>query len=506
MAHRKAWKSALGAVFCLFALVVAGRAQAVDQAALDRIMSEALKSWDVPGAAIVVVRGEEVVYVKGFGVRSISGGEPVTPETLFAIGSTSKAFTTAAMAVLADEGKMSWDDPVRKHLPGFRLADPLASENVTIRDIVTHRTGLIRHDLLWYGSPWSRDEIVQRIGMVPLSYPIRTNFQYQNIMFLAAGQAVGRTSGSTWEEFVKSRLFEPLGMKTANFSVNDVIKVADRATPHQRVGEKNVQIPWRNIDNVAPAGSINAGVAELANWLKMHLNEGRVGGRQIISAGNVREMHMPQMVVRIEGRWKLFFGEPETTQLSYGLGWFISSYRGHKLVGHGGSIDGFRAQIQLVPAAKLGVAVVANLGNTQLPEAVAYQVLDRLLGLEPRDWNKRISEEAKRLEAEAATAVKERFDKRVPDTRPSHPLADYAGDYEDAGYGTATVAVVGDALSLRWSFARLKLEHFHYDTFTPGRIGAMAGELVQFHLDPEGRVEGLTFQGVKFRRHRRQIQ
>lgn len=496
-------KSSLGTAFFYCALAVTCFAQAVDQASLDRIMTESLKVWDVPGAAIVVVQGDEVVYLKGFGVKAISKPDAVTPDTLFAIGSTSKAFTTAAMAALVDDGKMAWNDPVRKHLPGFRLADPLANESVTMRDIVTHRTGLIRHDLLWYGSPWSRDEIIRRIGFVPLSFPLRTDFQYQNIMYLAAGEAVGRTAGSSWEEFVQARLFEPLGMKTANFSVSEVINVEDRATPHQKANEKTIQIPWRNIDNIAPAGSINASAAELANWIKLHLNEGRVGGKQVISAANINEMHMPQMVVRIEGRWKLFFGEPETTQLSYGLGWFISSYRGHKLVGHGGSIDGFRAQIQLAPAAKIGVAVLANLGNTQLPEAVAYQVIDRMLGLEPRDWNKRLSEESKKLEAEGAAAVKARFDRRVPNTRPSLALAEYAGEYEDPGYGVATVAIEGDALVLRWSFARLKLEHFHYDTFTPGRTGAMAGEMIQFYLNPDGKADSMIFQGVRFRRVRR---
>ncbi|MBX3279464.1 MAG: serine hydrolase [Acidobacteria bacterium] len=500
MRHCHWLRSAFVTAFFYCALAVTCLGQSVDQSSLDRIMTESLKAWDVPGAAIVVVRGDEVVYLKGFGVRAISKPDAVTPDTLFAIGSTSKAFTTAAMAALVDDGKMAWNDPVRKHLPGFRLADPLANESVMMRDLVTHRTGLIRHDLLWYGSPWGRDEIIRRIGFVPLSFPLRTDFQYQNIMYLAAGEAVGHTAGQSWEELVRTRLFEPLGMKTANFSVNEVINVEDRATPHQKVNEKNIQIPWRNIDNVAPAGSINASVAELANWIKLHLNEGRVGGKQIISAANVNEMHMPQMVVRIEGRWKLFFGEPETTQLSYGLGWFISSYRGHKLVGHGGSIDGFRAQIQLAPAAKIGVAVLANLGNTQLPEAVAYQVIDLMLGLEPRDWNKRLSEESKKLEAEGAAAVKARFDRRVPDTRPSLALADYAGEYENPGYGAATVAVDGEALVLRWSFARLKLEHFHYDTFTPGRTGAMAGEMIQFYLNPEGKADSMIFQGMRFRR------
>ncbi|MGH9751387.1 MAG: serine hydrolase [Blastocatellia bacterium] len=200
------------------ALSLSVSAQAVDQAALDALVSEAMKHWQTPGSAVIVVRGDEVVYLKGFGVKDVNTKQPVTPDTIFAIGSTTKAFVTAAMAILADDGKLRWDDPARKHLPYFRLSDPLANENVTLRDLVTHRTGLIRHDMLWYGSPWSREEIIRRVGFVPLSYGFRSTFQYQNIMFLTAGQVVGAASGSSWEEFTQKRIFDPLGMKSANFS------------------------------------------------------------------------------------------------------------------------------------------------------------------------------------------------------------------------------------------------------------------------------------------------
>src|SRR5262245_23919299 len=248
-------------------LSVSASAQAVDQAALDALMNEAMRHWQTPGSAVVVVRGDEVVYLKGFGVSDVGSKRPVTPDTIFAIGSTTKAFVTAAMAILADEGKISWDDPVRKHLPYFRLSDPLANENVTLRDIVTHRTGLIRHDLLWYGSPWGREEVIKRVGFVPLTYGFRTTFQYQNIMFLTAGQAVGAASGSSWEEFTQKRIFDPLGMKSANFSALLAEKAPDHASPHSRQGGQIKVIPWRNIDNVGPAGSINASVGDLAGWI-----------------------------------------------------------------------------------------------------------------------------------------------------------------------------------------------------------------------------------------------
>ncbi|MDX2032600.1 MAG: serine hydrolase [Blastocatellia bacterium] len=475
------------------------RAQAVDAAAIDAIAEEAMKYWRTPGAAIVIVRGDEVVYLKGFGVRDAASRQPVTPDTIFAIGSTTKAFTTAAMAILADEGRMSWDDPVRRHLPYFRLSDPLANENVTMRDIVTHRTGLVRHDLLWYNSPWSREEIIKRVGHVPLSYPFRTTFQYQNIMFLTAGEAVGAASGGGFEAFVQKRIFDPLEMKSANFSVARAQEAPDHATPHLKQGNEIKPMPWRNIDNVGPAGSINASVRDLSGWLRMHLNDGVFAGKRLISAGNLREMHTPQQVIRLEGRWTLFFPESETLQLSYGLGWFINDYRGHKLVMHGGTIDGFRASIVLDPRARIGVAVVANLNGVQMPEAVCYNVMDLLLGLPRKDWNTFIGEAAKKFEGETVREVMTRFAARKKETRPTRELAAYAGIYEDAAYGKAEISVADDRLVLAWSNLKTRLDHFHYDTFMPTEERVRT-ETLAFSIGADGEVDGLRFLGANFRK------
>lgn len=486
-------------VLIVCATVITTLAQKWDTPGIDSAMNEAMKFWQTPGAAIVVVKGDQVIFIKGYGVRDMGTKAAVTPDTVFAIGSTTKAFTTAAMAMLIDDGKMSWDDPVRKHVPYFRLSDPLASENVTMRDIVTHRTGLIRHDLLWYGSPWSREEIVRRIGFVPLTYGFRTTFQYQNIMFLTAGLAVGNASGSSWEEFIQRRIFDPLGMKSASLSTSIAEKSADRATPHQKRGATVEAMPWRNIDNVAPAGSINASVRDLSNWLLLQLNEGVVDGKRLISAENIREMHTPQMVIRNEGRWQLFFPPSATSQLSYGLGWFINDYRGRKLVMHGGTIDGFRASIVLVPSSKLGVAVLTNLNGTQMPEAVCYTVVDLLEALPRKAWNETISEQAKLFEAETNNAVMVRLGARKKDTKPSRELAAYVGTYEDAAYGKAEISFIDGGLVLNWSSFNAKLQHFHFDTFAILEP-RLATEQVQFLLGADGEVSGLEFQGIRFQK------
>src|SRR5262245_36138543 len=484
------------------ALSLSASAQAVDQAALDALMNEAMKHWETPGSAVVVVRGDEVVYLKGFGVKDVDTKKPVTPDTIFAIGSTTKAFVTAAMAILADEGKMSWDDPVRKHLPYFRLSDPLANENVTLRDIVTHRTGLIRHDLLWYGSPWSREEIIKRIGFVPLTYGFRTTFQYQNIMFLSAGQVVGAASNSSWEEFTQKRIFDPLGMKSANFSALKAEKSPDHASPHTKQGSKIDVIKWRNIDNVGPAGSINASVRDLSNWIRLQVNDGVLDGKRLISSENLHEMHTPQMVIRNEGRWKLFFPEAETSQLSYGLGWFINDYRGHKLVMHGGTIDGFRTSIMLVPRSKIGIAVVANLSGTQMVEATCYTIVDSLLGLPKKDWNAYIGEEARKFDAEQTKAYLERLGKRHTNTKPSRDLAAYSGVYEDRAYGQAQVVIDENKLVIVWSSFKSKLDHFHYDTFIATE-DELKTEQAVFQLGADGEVAGMNFLGVNFKKIKR---
>jgi CubicO group peptidase (beta-lactamase class C family) len=488
-------------ILFVFSFVAFSQAQSIDASALDAIVNEAMKHWQTPGAAVVIVRGDEVIYIKGFGVKDVKSERPVTPDTLFAIGSTTKAFTTAAMGILVDQGLMNWDDPVRKHLPSFRLSDPLANEGVTMRDIVSHRTGLIRHDLLWYNAPWGRQEIIKRIGFVPLTYPFRTTFQYQNIMFLTAGEAVAATAGVSYEEFVRSRLFAPLGMKSANFSVVDSENAADHATPHERKGDKLMPIAWRNIDNVAPAGSINASVRDLSGWIRMQLNNGLIGSRRVLSAESMREMHTPQQVIRLEGRWKLFFPESETLQLSYGLGWFINDYRGHKLVMHGGTIDGFRASIMLEPKAKLGVAVLANLNGTQMPEATGYSLMDHLLGLPKKDWNATISASAKEFEAETVKQIAMRNAARKKDTRPSHELAGYAGAYEDPAYGRAEVMQADGKLSILWSNFKSGLDHFHYDTFV-ATDDRLRFEQASFLTGPDGEVTGMNFLGVNFKKLR----
>jgi CubicO group peptidase (beta-lactamase class C family) len=483
-------------------------AQTLDEAAVDGIVRDAMKAWQVPGAAVAIVHNDRVIYLKGFGVRELGKDAGVTPDTLFAIASTSKAFTTTAMAMLVDEGKMSWDDPVRKHLEYFRLADPLASEQVTLRDLVCHRTGLSRHDWLWVGPEWSREELIRRIGHVPLTKPFRSTYQYQNIMYLTAGQAVGAASGGTWEEFVQKRIFDPLGMRGACFSTTVAEKAADHATPHVKKKDKDqlTTISWRNIDNVAPAGSINAGVRDLSQWLRFQLGDGSFEGKRLVSPVNMAQMHTPQVVIPMDNSSLVSsftrLMNPETNLLNYGLGWVIQDYRGQLVVSHGGSLDGFRSQVALLPKARLGVAILSNLGRTQFPEAVRNNLLDHYLGGEKRNWNGYYTIQQLNLTDIQEKADQQRLDKRHKDTKPSLPLTAYAGTFRNATYGDVAMTLENGGLHLRWGRLRLPLEHFHFDTFSINGDEVLGSQSIVFNLDANGEVSKLSFLEQEFKRSR----
>lgn len=263
------------------------------------------------------------------------------------------------------------------------VARPEAVDAAKLRDLMCHRTGLSRNDMLWLDSPWGREELIRRIGLVPLTRPFRSAYQYQNLMFLTAGYAVGRASGGTWEEFVQKRIFDPLGMVDADFSTTLAEKAADHATPHGLGKDHRPEvIPWRNIDNIAPAGAINAGVDDLTKWMRLQLSEGVFEGKRLVSEQNLHETHTPQMMMRQEDAARSY--NPDTHLMAYGLGWRIQDYHGLEIIEHGGAIDGFRANFTFVPERKLAVIVLSNLGQENMPEALRWSIIDQQLGFAPR--------------------------------------------------------------------------------------------------------------------------
>jgi CubicO group peptidase (beta-lactamase class C family) len=459
-----------------------------DLKGFDEFAAKLMADWKVPGMAVSVVKGGKVIFAQGFGMRDVSQGLKVTPQTLFAIGSCSKAFTAADIGILVDEGKAAWDKPVRTYLPVFKLYDATATEHMTIRDLLGHRSGLPRHDLVWYGSSFSRKELFARLQYLEPSKDFREVWQYQNLMFMTAGILVGEVAGTSWEDFTRKRIMEPLGMTAGNFSVRDSQKIPDYALPYAEKKEKIEAIPFRNIDEIGPAGSINSNVLDMANWVLLNLAKGKFGGKQIVSEASMAQIHSPQMVVQQPLQYK------EILFPSYGMGWMIVPYRGHLMLQHGGGIDGFTALVCFMPQDDFGLVILTNKGGTPLTGILNYNLCDRLLGLDPIDWNTRIKDAQKKAKDAADKAKKEAEKDRKTGTNPSHPLEEYVGDYENPGYGVIKVFKAGAGLKTKFNSLEGDLKHYHYDVFEIAGEDEVGNRKVSFSTDLKGNINSLSVQ------------
>ena len=458
---------------------------------LDTWMAQVMKDWKVPGLAIAVVRDGKIVLSKGYGARDVKNNLAVTPKTLFAIGSITKSFTVSALGMLADEGKLDWDRPVREYLPAFRMNDDVATEHMTPRDLVTHRSGLPRHDALWYNTTLTREQMVERLRFLEPSRDFRSTYQYNNLMFVTAGVLAQHISGMKWEDLVRQRIFAPLNMTSSNFSVTDSQKAADFARPYRNANGKVVEIPFQGVDEIAPAGSINSNVDEMARYLLFHMAHGKAGEKQLLSESNELQMQTPQMVIQGQP------GYPEMGFGSYGMAFRIGSYRGHRFVQHGGAIDGFTAQLGFLPQDNIGVVVLTNLDSDKndLTAVAMYGVFDRLLNLEPVNWSARyLSDQKKGEDAEAEAKTKGYTGQKIG-THPSHSLDEYVGPYENAGYGTVQIDPGKEAGTLAFTYNRMTspMRHFHYDVFEapPDPLNAFEKMKVRFTTDLKGDIDSI---------------
>ncbi|HJT60002.1 MAG TPA: serine hydrolase [Ktedonobacteraceae bacterium] len=426
----------------------------------DEFVRSIMQDWKVPGLAISVIKDGEVIFSQGFGKRDGDGRLEVTPQTLFPIASCTKAFTTTAMAILADEGKLDWDTPVKRYLPTFKLYDLFANEHMTPRDLVTHRSGLPRHDLMWYNSSATRQELFDRLQYLEPSKDLRAVLQYQNLMYMVAGYLVGQLAGQSWEDFVQQRIFDRLGMSSSLFSTSVAQETADFSFPHKEEKDEVKKIPFYEGQwSIAPAGAIVSSVADMSRWVLLHLNKGKHEGVQIVSENQVIQMHTPQMVAPVT------FPFAEMPISSYGLGWFVEPYRGHMMALHSGNINGFSSLTTLLPEQNIGVVVLSNLNGTPVPNILTYNICDRLLGLDQVSWSERFKKFWTAFkEAEEKGKEKTEAD-QVPNTHPSHSLDAYTGEYEHPGYGIFLVELEGDQLKGTFNSMTGTLKHYHYDIF-----------------------------------------
>ncbi len=458
---------------------------------LNQFIPAQMQKWKVPGLAIAVVQNGQVTYSHGFGLRDVKANLPVTSKTIFAIGYISKSFTSLSMGMLNDEGKLDWDKPVRQYLPEFQMHDPVASERMTPRDLISHRVGLAGHDLVWYSSDFSREDLVRRLRFLQSDHDFRSGYHYNNMLVMTAGYMVGKIAGGTWEDFVRQRIFEPLQMNSSNFSVLDNQKSSDFSEPYRKDEHTGAvsQIPFHPISTIGPAGSINSNVEDMARYAIFQLGKGKVGDRQLVSEANLTLNHTPQVPMPQGSPSK------EIGFRSYAMGWVISSYRGHRMWWHNGGIDGFYALLSLLPDENFGVVILTNLlDEDPVPEVVAYHIYDHLLGLEPVDFAKRFEDlEAKQKAAEKEEQKKE-LSERKQNTHPSHELKDYAGRYEDPGYGVITVQTDGDGFKATLNKLSFPLQHYHYDVFEspPDSTGAVDIGKLQFQASMSGDIDSIA--------------
>lgn len=455
---------------------------------LHTLVKKQMEMWNVPGLALAIVKDGEVIMAEGFGYRNVEQKLLVTPITLFAIGSCTKAFTAMAAAQLIDEEKLEWDSPVRTYFPDFDMYDSMAAERITMRDMLCHRTGLPRHDNMWYGSFLTREEIIKRIKYLEPNVDFRSTWQYNNIMYTAAGYIAGHVAECTWEQLVQERIFNPLEMKESGFSVNE-LKLHDNAgVPYIEQEGQLRKVEYCNLDAIGPAGSINSTVMDMSNWLIANLENGAFKGKRIISEKNLVTLHSPHMPCP-----PMLFGKKEFPLSCYGLGWGFESYRGYRMLQHGGGTDGFTSHISFLPDEGIGIVLLTNRQGTMLPTSLALTVYDRLLNLDPIEWCEQLREDIqkweaqrKQMAAENATSVGEAV------LISSTTLQRYEGHYEHPGYGTVKVQVVENELQAVFHAGCFRLSQTgeHVFTIHSEMLGETAN--IKFAADEEGNIIQLS--------------
>src|SRR5208282_18692 len=479
-------------------------AQSGPPANLDAYIARDMKTFDVPGIAIAIVKDGKVVLAKGYGVRKLGEAVPVDENTLFGIGSNTKAFTSAALASLVDAGKISWDDKVYERLKGFQMYDPYVSHEMTIRDLLTHRSGmgLGEGDLLfWPHTTYTRDDIIYRLRFMKPASSFRSHYAYDNLMYIAAGQIIPAVTGKPWEDYIREKILLPLGMNTTNLSTNAFKPGDNYASPHSKVDGKLQIVPFMDLDNAAPAGAINSSVAEMSKWLMLQLNHGKIPGteQRIFSEAQSREMWTAQTLTPIgAGDSPLAALRPKFS--AYALGWGIRDYHGRKLVGHSGGVSGFVTRVMLVPEENLGIVILINAEEGGAFESILSHVLDSYFGLPPTEWTAGFKAAKDEDEKEAATAMKESDKGRAANSKPSLPLEKYAGVYNDAWYGPVTIKKEDAGLVISMDHtpkAVADLQHWQYDTFKAHwRDRTIEDAFVTFTLNPDGSIDHFKMAAV----------
>ncbi|MCB9316603.1 MAG: serine hydrolase [Lewinellaceae bacterium] len=433
-------------------------------AGLDTMINRVLTEWQAAGCGVAVVEKDKVLFAGGFGFADYEAKKPATANTIFQIGSSSKAFTSALLGLFAEEGKLDFDEKVNTYIPELRLYNDALNNYLTVRDLTCHRSGLPRHDMAWYVNPTTRDSFVYRMRYLEPSAGLRERWQYNNYGFMLQGVIAEKLSGSSWEDNIRQRFFKPLGMKTAMFDIWNAPASADVAKGYYEKDGAIRPMDYYRIEGMGPAGSICASASEMANWLLTWINGGMFKGDTILPAGYVRQATSAQMSM---GGGAPSPENPDIYFSSYGMGWMLSSYYGHYRVEHGGNINGFSANVCFFPSDSVGVVVLVNQNGSQVNSVVRNLIMDKLLDLPYRDWQSFLLERAKKQEAAAEETGDVEDLARKAGTHPSQPLQNFTGTFEHPGYGSLTLKLHNDSLIAHAGALDFYLEHYHYDIFRP---------------------------------------
>jgi len=471
---------------------------------LDAELQKVLADWKAAGFAVAVIEKDKIVYAKGFGVKDIKTREPVTENTLFAIGSCTKAFTATLVGMQVAEGKLSYDEPVRKYLPSLEFYNSDMNNLITLRDMMSHKTGLPRHDLSWYlNQSEDRDSLIQRIKFMEPTYRPKEKYQYNNFMFLAQGVVVEKLTGQSWEQNMRDKLFKPLGMTRSNMPYSSLKNDSNLASPHEYKNDSTLKIlPHYNIAGMGPAGAVYSSVTEMSQWVQAWIYGGKYNGVQVIPANHYKEAISAQSVSGGGVPDKL---HPDISGSNYGFAWSLATYRGHYRVEHGGAIDGFIASTCFFPTDSIGIIVLSNQGLRQIPTIVRNIISDRMLKLAATNWNKELLDTRAKAAKEEAEQKGKITSSRHINAKMSHNLSAYEGIYNHPGYGNIDVYVKNDSLFAGTAKQTMWLGHWHYDLFYPYFVEAgekidtsEKGEIsFRFNTDLAGDIQSLNGYGME---------
>ena len=470
---------------------------------LDSYIEKGMNDWGITGIAVGIVKDNKTVYARGFGKRIIDSEKVIDENSVFAIGSNSKLMTATALGILVQKELITWDSNVIDLMPDFKLKDPYVTREITVKDLLSHRAGLPREDFLWYGSQnYGRKEIIHRLRFLEPAYTMRGGYIYQNMMFLTAGELIPAVTGQSWDEFLTEHIFTPLGMVRSVTSVKPLKLMENVAQPHIKVDGKTIKVPYRDIDNVGPAGSVNSSVTDMIEWMKLHLNSGNVDGNQIVDSVVVDMIHTPHNPFFVSRESMEIF--PSTHFRAYGLGVGLSDYHGRKLLLHTGGIDGMLSLVGMVPNEKLGIVILTNYSPNNFRPALFYHIIDEFFNVESRGWNQFFLEETRKVDEHFTNYERIVNENRKRGRSPDFDVDNILGSYTNDAYGTIEVSRERRELLFKhWGSSLLgDLEHWNNNTYRltwrdPALSDATDKLFINFYIDSQSRIKSLRVELIQ---------